>query len=64
MMGVRGGGTMAKYLKQREQSMAKRTTTAQAAATMGGSHELILDFQPVEGLMVELQVSEQEEIQM
>ena len=39
-------------------------TKAQAATTMGGSRESLPDFQLVAGLMVELQLLEQEQVQM
>ena len=44
--------------------LAEKMTKAQAATTMGGSHELLPDFQPVVGLMVKLKLSEQEEVLM
>ena len=45
-------------------SMAERTTMAQATTIVGGSHETLPDFQLVAGLMVELQLSEQDEVRM
>ena len=44
--------------------MAEEMAKAQAATTVGGSRESLPDFQPVAGLMVELQLSEQEQVQM
>ena len=44
--------------------LAEKMTKAQAATTMGGSRESLPDFQPVAGLMVELQLSEQEQVHM
>ena len=44
--------------------MAEEMAKAQAATTMGGSRESLPDFQLVAGLMVELQLLEQEQVQM
>ena len=44
--------------------MAEEMAKTQAATTVGRSRESLPDFQPVAELMVELQLSEQEQVQM
>ena len=44
--------------------MAEKTTKAHAAMTVGGSRESLPDFHPIAGLMVKLQLSEQEQVWM